>query len=143
MCGTYETMRSANARPRPAGRALLPFNSSLGTPGPGGWARALDTASLNLRLRDSIYEPSCTRGVAAAARFVAEGGRVSGEPVRLKEENDRTEEAREGRSAAGTFSGRAGVGDGEEGRLEGRRKAGVFNVYIVSSECRALYAAYM
>ena len=129
MCGTYETMRSANARPRPEGRALLPFNSSLGTPGPDGWARALDTASLNLRLKTSMYDPSCVT-VADVTR--AEGGAGEGDGF-LKVERESLDS---GRAALSTGTAVSGTGDmtGEDGRLVGRKKEGVLSApYIVSA----------
>ena len=53
-------------------------------------------------------------------------GFVRGDAVRLVEKVARREE-REGRSARAE----SGRGAGEEGRLEGLRKEGVFNAYIV------------
>lgn len=55
---TYDTIKAPSAWPRPCGIGRLPESSSCKGAGPDGCARALVTASLNLRLNVSMYEMS-------------------------------------------------------------------------------------
>ena len=128
---THEAIRAPSARPRPAGSGLRPCRVSFGTPGPLGCAKALDTASLNLRLKTSIYDPSCVT-VADVTR--AEGGAGEGDGF-LKVERESLDS---GRAALSTGTTASGTGDmtGEDGRLVGRKKEGVLSApYIVSAIC--------
>ena len=123
---TYETIKMPSARPRPAGMGRLPASDSPGAAGPAGWARALETASLSLRLRTSMKEPSCT---------TVEGGAVGTEAGegegRRKEARESFERGRATRSAARGASVRV-TGVGEVGRLEGRKRdVVVLRPYIV------------
>ena len=72
-----------------------------------------------------MYDPSCTSDA---------WGRVRGDAVRLKLKEDSLE-GRAVRSFGVTASARGGavVGDGEVGRLVGRRKEGVLRAYMFRS----------
>lgn len=72
---THETIRAPSVRPRPGGIGRLPASNSPGiVAGPGGWARALETASLSFRLRTSMNEPSWTTVEGGAPLEVAGEG---------------------------------------------------------------------
>ena len=127
---TYEAIRAPSTRPRPAGSGLRPCRVSFGAPGPLGCARALETASLSLRLKTSIYEPSCVT-VAEVTR--AEGGAGEGDGF-LKVERESLDS---GRAALSTGTTVSGTGDmtGEEGRLVGRKKEGALSAPYIVGGC--------
>lgn len=126
---THTAINSPNARPRPAGIGRRPPSSSVGAPGPAGCARAFEIASLSLRLRTSMYDPSCTMGMEGCA---------NGDAVRLKLVKDSLDEERGMRSMGALVSGRGlGVGEGDVGLLTGLRNEGVLSAYISSKvTCR-------
>ena len=128
---THEAIRAPRARPRPAGSGLRPCRLSFGAPGPLGCARALDTASLSLRLKTSIYEPSCVT-VAEVTR--ADGGTGDGDGF-LKVESESLDSGRAALSAGTAVSG-TGDMTGDDGRLVGRKKEGALSApYIVLAVC--------
>lgn len=105
----------------------MPETSSLGTR-LEGCASAFETASLNFKLSICRYEPSWTRGVGLDGAETGDGRR------RLPKANllsDLT--VLSGVTEVSVRVAKVGAGEGEEGRLAGRKKWGFLRTFIVSS----------